>query len=320
MADGDEAQERYCYDCRHLEDRLRSQGGVSWYAEDPPHRMHTAQGIEATLLAQIRAAPDDDAPRSIYADWLIERGDPLGTFIALQLARAQKRDPVVSEEEQRLLDAHWGAWIGAPASMFEVEEDVAFERGFWSMVRMRTFGQLDAIERHLPLVPLEELELVDLPGAPQILEGRRSLAASSLARLRRLSVHCLPEFAARWIERSDAANIDDLTLISGINDADIRAAIARARTTRLARLAFVTLKFAFRSERDSDGSFLIRSLVLQGPYLADVKRWLGFLGDVVDPGVKLEIRDMRALDAQAADQLGLKLVKHVPRCTASPKR
>jgi uncharacterized protein (TIGR02996 family) len=320
MADGDEAQERYCYDCRHMEDRLRSQGGVSWYAEDPPHRMHTAQGIEATLLAQIRAAPDDDAPRSIYADWLIERGDPLGTFIALQLARAQKRDPLVSDEEQRLLDAHWGAWIGPPAETFEVEEDVAFERGFWSMARMRTLRQFDAIERHRPLVPLEELELVDIPGAPQILEGRRSLTASSLAHLRRLSVHCLPDFAPRWIDRAHAANIGDLTLIAGLNDADIRAAIGRARTTRLMRIAFVTATLAYRAERETDGSFLIRALVLQDPFIADVKRTIGLLGEVVAPDVKLEIRDLRALDAQAADQLGLRLVKHVPRCTASPKR
>jgi uncharacterized protein (TIGR02996 family) len=39
------------------------------------------------LLAAIRAAPDDDAPRAVYADWLLERGDPLGELIAIQLAR-----------------------------------------------------------------------------------------------------------------------------------------------------------------------------------------------------------------------------------------
>lgn len=39
---------------------------------------------EDAMLAAIDAAPDDDGPRSIYADWLQERGDPRGEFIALQ--------------------------------------------------------------------------------------------------------------------------------------------------------------------------------------------------------------------------------------------
>lgn len=37
------------------------------------------------MLAAIIAAPDDDRPRLVYADWMMERGDPRGEFIALQL-------------------------------------------------------------------------------------------------------------------------------------------------------------------------------------------------------------------------------------------
>ena len=32
---------------------------------------------EARLLIAVIAAPDDDAPRLVYADWLQERGDPV---------------------------------------------------------------------------------------------------------------------------------------------------------------------------------------------------------------------------------------------------
>jgi uncharacterized protein (TIGR02996 family) len=39
---------------------------------------------EAALLAAIRAAPDDDAPRLVYADWLTERGDARGAMIVAQ--------------------------------------------------------------------------------------------------------------------------------------------------------------------------------------------------------------------------------------------
>src|SRR5438552_114024 len=50
---------------------------------------------EAAFLRLIAAAPDDDAPRLIYADWLEERGDPRGSFIRVQcaLARLAADDP-----------------------------------------------------------------------------------------------------------------------------------------------------------------------------------------------------------------------------------
>jgi uncharacterized protein (TIGR02996 family) len=319
MADGDEAQERYCYDCKHFEDRLRSQGGVSWYADvvlAPPHRMHSAEGIEATLLAQIRAAPDDDAPRSIYADWLIERGDPLGTFIALQLARAQKRDPVVSEEEQKLLDAHWSAWVGEASAIFESYQ-VAFERGFWSMARAETRAQYEVIARYGSLVPIEELGMLfDVSRDPP------SLAEPGLVGLRRLMVGCLPEFAVRWIERAHAVNITDLSLVAS-DEADIGEALDRARRTCITRLGFwVSKNIELRAVRDTDGSFLIRSVCLpdraRTPWLPEVKRWVVQLGDLVDPAVKVEMSELEPGDAEEADLLGLKLVRRTPRSAASP--
>ena len=38
------------------------------------------------LLRAVRAAPADDAPRLVYADWLDERGDPRGPFLRAQTA------------------------------------------------------------------------------------------------------------------------------------------------------------------------------------------------------------------------------------------
>jgi uncharacterized protein (TIGR02996 family) len=45
--------------------------------------------IEDELLAAILAAPDDDAPRLVLADWLSERGDPRGEQIAVEVALAR---------------------------------------------------------------------------------------------------------------------------------------------------------------------------------------------------------------------------------------
>jgi uncharacterized protein (TIGR02996 family) len=62
---------------------------------------------EDALLAAVIANPDDDEPRAVYADHLIEHGDPRGTFISLQLALAKpgpKRDAI--EARGRSFAAH----------------------------------------------------------------------------------------------------------------------------------------------------------------------------------------------------------------------
>ncbi|MBA3541481.1 MAG: TIGR02996 domain-containing protein [Deltaproteobacteria bacterium] len=52
---------------------------------------------ERDLIAAVAEAPDDDAPRLVYADWLMERGDPRGELVALQcaLARADAADELL---------------------------------------------------------------------------------------------------------------------------------------------------------------------------------------------------------------------------------
>jgi uncharacterized protein (TIGR02996 family) len=37
--------------------------------------------LDAELLEAVAASPDDDAPRQVFADRLLERDDPRGTFI-----------------------------------------------------------------------------------------------------------------------------------------------------------------------------------------------------------------------------------------------
>ena len=43
------------------------------------------------------AAPDDDGPRMVYADWLMELGDPRGEFIAIQCTL-----PTLASDDWRL--------------------------------------------------------------------------------------------------------------------------------------------------------------------------------------------------------------------------
>src|SRR5207249_6247262 len=91
------------------------------------------------FLDAIRAAPDDDGPRLIYADWLEERGDPRGEFIRLQveLARLPADDPRLPElkaREQALLAEHRDAWLAPLREL--VEDDPDFRRGFVERVTL----------------------------------------------------------------------------------------------------------------------------------------------------------------------------------------
>ncbi len=82
-----------------------------------------AAGRGAELLAAIRAEPHDDRPRAIYADWLQERGDPYGEFIALQLARNG------TKREQQLVRKHGKAWMGRLGVIADLARS-RFSRGF----------------------------------------------------------------------------------------------------------------------------------------------------------------------------------------------
>src|SRR4051812_36944821 len=92
--------------------------------------------VEAVLVRDVLAAPDDDVPRRLYADWLMDQPDPhlqaRGEFIHLQCERAARPpdDPEAPEllaEEYRLLAAHRDAWDAPLKSLTERQE---YRRGF----------------------------------------------------------------------------------------------------------------------------------------------------------------------------------------------
>ncbi|MCA9618034.1 MAG: TIGR02996 domain-containing protein [Myxococcales bacterium] len=93
----------------------------------PTQAVRQVQDSEDDLLAAIYAAPDDDGPRLVYADWLSERGDPRGELIMLQC------QPSLDAKQQKrvdgLLKKHARAWLGPLAPVIG-KADLAFERGF----------------------------------------------------------------------------------------------------------------------------------------------------------------------------------------------
>jgi uncharacterized protein (TIGR02996 family) len=86
-----------------------------------------------TLLAAIRATPDDLDAYRVYGDWLSERGDPRGQLIAVQHALATAGDP--DRDQLRALEARllrtlplWGALGDAIVDMIEATWRCGFVR------------------------------------------------------------------------------------------------------------------------------------------------------------------------------------------------
>lgn len=92
----------------------------------------TADGTN--LLAALRAAPHDDEPRAVFADWLEEQGDPRGRFITLQLATARRPPTDEERKAQRdLLAQHGEAWLSDLVGVVRAEY-TRFSRGFLAEV------------------------------------------------------------------------------------------------------------------------------------------------------------------------------------------
>jgi uncharacterized protein (TIGR02996 family) len=134
------------------------------------------------LLSAVYADPTADGPRLVYADWLLERGDPRGEFITLQFARATTGAPP-SAREVGLLKKHGRAWMGALAPVLSFGKGYArttFSRGFLSTAdiilsvgkkleplwQAREWRTVEALEGTWPLellgrAPLPALRQVD---------------------------------------------------------------------------------------------------------------------------------------------------------------
>lgn len=78
-------------------------------------------------LEPIWKTPDDDDLKQVVADALIERGDPRGELITLQLLRTP--NPKQRKRMRELLDEHAARWLG-PIGKLALEGSWRFENGF----------------------------------------------------------------------------------------------------------------------------------------------------------------------------------------------
>lgn len=128
--------------------------------------------IELDLLDAVNRAPDDDAPRLAYANFVAEREPDYAEFIRLQIARAnaERADKArvgnPSAREVELLRKHymkWGHYIqrycrDAPIPD-EYDQGWGFERGFIAFVRMEAENFVALGQRLFDMAPIQHADL-----------------------------------------------------------------------------------------------------------------------------------------------------------------
>jgi uncharacterized protein (TIGR02996 family) len=125
------------------------------------------------FVESIVEAPDDDAPRLIYADWLEEHGDPdRAALIRVQIELAglpegDSRREELERREDELLTEHEGRWTAPLRAV--LLEDVAtpvFHRGFVEEMIFWGRAGTEALVAHandlFRLAPLRALRLFPL--------------------------------------------------------------------------------------------------------------------------------------------------------------
>jgi len=103
----------------------------------------------------VLADPNCDDPRRVYADWLSERGDPRGEFIAVQCELARKFDFQLAVREQQLRRTHGAQWL-AELGLAACRQPprATFRRGF---VEQLELGIGDVAQLDVARVPLRSL-------------------------------------------------------------------------------------------------------------------------------------------------------------------
>jgi uncharacterized protein (TIGR02996 family) len=131
----------------------------------------------AALSAGIREAPEDDAPRLVFADWLEDQGDEASLaraeFIRVQLRRARlpEDDPAQSEleaRELRLLKRWAPVWCGSHFLFRKVR----FRRGFIEYVHLNMRHFLHHRRQVMALEPVRDVSLTGWWRAPDDLVRR----------------------------------------------------------------------------------------------------------------------------------------------------
>ena len=128
---------------------------------------------EDKFIQRILEAPEDDALRLVYADWLEDCGDPCAEFVRVQcalsgLASDAPGRQALQTREKELFAAHARAWC-APLGL-NVEQCV-FRRGFVEDVEIEADRFLERPEALFDVAPIRRIHFLHATGRLRDLAG-----------------------------------------------------------------------------------------------------------------------------------------------------
>jgi uncharacterized protein (TIGR02996 family) len=250
--------------------------------------------LQTALLGAILDAPEDDAPRLVYADWLEDHGDAAqAEFIRTQvllakLPTAAPERPGLAAREQALLEEHCRRWAEPLGGL---HWGWRFARGFIEAIQVHSFHSetVPALARVVALAPIRMLSIPD--DCP---EGEALVSAAPfMARLRELRFEYtafhypgrLSDHVQTLLKSPHVVGLRKLYIVGGRNwgwlsKKALRAIITSASLTGLTDLTLV---------HDWDGldEDLIRTLV-RSPRKANLER-LSLFCSQMSPGLMAEL-------------------------------
>jgi uncharacterized protein (TIGR02996 family) len=122
----------------------------------------TAAEWEAWSLA----APDDLARRALWADWLLERGDPRGELMMLQLLE-RELTPKEQGRVNALVKKHGRAWLGTVGQIAE-QRGLRFERGVAVAVSLKPVPDGRVVDDDPNWATVRELEIPEQAPPPKV--------------------------------------------------------------------------------------------------------------------------------------------------------
>jgi uncharacterized protein (TIGR02996 family) len=219
--------------------------------------------VDDPLFQAVLAEPEEDAPRLVLADKLLELGDPRGEFIQLQVHAAREEDRArakdLAERANKLLKKHQPAW-NKPIKAFV--RSTIYSRGFVDQYLAEpnlVFEGMATVVRHHPVRALrvqsmKKGDATKLGGVEELARLRRLDVGSNritaadavalfssphLASLRELTASCNPmgdagvEAIAKRMDRLTTLRVDDVEM----GAPGVAAIAGAAFVSRLERLA-----------------------------------------------------------------------------------
>lgn len=232
--------------------------------------MSTREG----LLEAIRAEPDNDHLRLVYADFLEDEGDSANTararLIRTQIKRSgllpgdENQSPLLAEE-LRLVAAHGAAWRAAHFCFTTCR----FRRGFIEYVKLHARHFLHHRRQLLRLEPVRDVCLTGLHGGA----GSRLAGCAEWAQVESLSIY----HSHRYIPEEDVLDLLGSPHFSRLKHLTLRGAEPRASFLRaLVGLPSLRNLRSFRLNRIGEDNEAL-SAVVHAPWPHLQSLWLGSL-------------------------------------------